>query len=171
METRPSTEADNAPVETIHRDLAEKGCLPDDHIVDPGYMSVELLIKARQDYDIDLLGPVPDDNSWQSREGGYDSSRFTIDWDQQRATCPQSKQSCSWSLAQARAHRPVVKIKFRQADCADCPVRSCCTRTTKAKRRTLTILAPQAHFEAQHAARHRQTTTDFKERYASRAGV
>jgi transposase len=171
VETRPSTESDNAPVETIHRDLAEKGCLPDEHIVDPGYMSVELLIKARQDYDIDLLGPVPDDNSWQSREGGYDSSRFTIDWDQQRVTCPQGKQSCSWSLAQARGHRPVVKIKFRQADCAECPVRSCCTRTTKAKRRTLTILAPQAHFEAQQSARHRQTTTDFKERYATRAGV
>jgi transposase len=171
VETRPSTESDNAPVDTIHSDLAEKGCLPDDHIVDPGYMSVELLLKARPDYDIDLLGPVPDDNNWQSREGGYDSSHFTIDWDQQRATCPQGKQSCSWSLALARAHRPVVKIKFRQVDCADCPVRSCCTRTTKAQRRTLTILAPQAHFEAQQSARYRQTTTDFKERYALRAGV
>jgi len=171
VETRPSTESDNAPVEAIHRDLAEKGCLPDEHIVDPGYLSVELLIKARQDYGIDLLGPVPDDNSWQSREGGYDSSQFSIDWDLQQATCPQGKQSCSWSLALARAHRPVVKIKFRQADCATCPVRSCCTRTTKAKRPTLTIQAPQAHFEAQQAARHRQTTTDFKERYAVRAGV
>jgi transposase len=44
VETRPSTESDNAPVETIHSDLAEKDCLPDEHIVDPGYMSVELLI-------------------------------------------------------------------------------------------------------------------------------
>jgi len=171
VETRSSTESDNASVETIHRDLAEKGCLPDDHIVDPGYMSVELLMNARQDYGINLLGPIPNDNSWQAREGGYDSSQFIIDWDNHCAVCPQSKQSCSWSLAQARAHRPVVKIKFRQADCADCPVRSCCTRTTKAKRRTLTILAPQAHFEEQQSARNRQKTADFKERYATRAGV
>lgn len=171
VETRTSTESDNASVETIHRDLAEKGCLPDDHIVDPGYMSVELLMNARQDYGINLLGPIPNDNSWQAREGGYDSSQFIIDWDNQCAVCPQGKQSCSWSLAQARAHRPVVKIKFRQVDCAACPVRSFCTRTTKAKRRTLTILAPQSHFEEQQSARNRQKTADFKERYATRAGV
>jgi transposase len=160
VETRPSTESDNAPVETIHSDLAEKDCLPDAHIVDPGYMSVELLMNARQDY-----------NSWQAREGGYDSRRFTIDWDTQCATCPQGKQSCSWSLAQTRSQRPVVKIKFRQADCADCPVRSYCTRTTKAKRRTLTILAPQTHYEAQQSARKRQKTADFKEQHTVRAGV
>lgn len=171
VETRPSTESDNAPVETIHNDLAEKDCLPDDHIVDPGYMSVELLMNAHQNYGINLLGPVPDDNSWQAREGGYDSTQFTIDWDNQWVICPQGKQSCGWSLAQTRSQRPVVKVKFSQTDCAVCPARSCCTRTTKTKRRTLTILAPQAHFEAQQFARERQKTADFKERYATRAGV
>jgi transposase len=171
VETRSSTEPDHVSIDAIHSDLAEKDSLPTEHIVDPGYMSVELLINARQDYGIDLLGPVPDDNSWQAREGGYDSSRFTIDWDNQCVTCPQGQQSCSWSLAQTRSQRPVVKIKFRQSHCASCLSRSSCTHTTKAKRRTLTILAPQDHFEAQQAARDRQKTTDFKEHYAVRAGV
>jgi transposase len=171
VETRSSTEPDHASVETIHRDLAEKDCLPAEHVVDQGYMSVELLVKSQQDYGIDLLGLVPDDNSWQAREGGYDSTQFAIDWDNQCATCPQGKQSCSWSLAQTQSRRPVVKIKFRQADCEVCPTRDRCTRTTKNRRRTLTVLAPQAHYEAQQIARRRQATADFKDRHAIRAGV
>jgi transposase len=171
VETRPSTEPDHEAVEIIHRDLAEKDCLPDEHVVDQGYMSVELLVKSRQEYGIDLSGLVPDDNSWQAREGGYDSTLFAIDWDKQSATCPQGKRSCSWSLAQTRSQRPVVKIKFRQADCEVCPTRDRCTRTTRSKRRTLTVLAPQAHYEAQQIARQRQATTDFKDRLAIRAGA
>jgi hypothetical protein len=65
----------------------------------------------------------------------------------------------------------VVKIKFRQADCGVCPTRNRCTRTTRYRRRTLTVLAPQAHYEAQQIARQRQVTTDFKDRLAIRAGA
>jgi transposase len=39
------------------------------------------------------------------------------------------------------------------------------------KRRTLTILAPQTHFEAQQHARKRQQTVQFKESCKVRAGV
>lgn len=171
VETRPSTEPDHETIEAIHYDLAETDCLPDEHVVDQGYMSVELLVKSQQAYGIELLGPVPADNSWQAREGGYDSTQFAIDWENQSVTCPQGKQSCSWSLAQTRSQRPVVKIKFRQADCGECSTHDRCTRTTRYRRRTLTLLAPQAHFEAQQVARQRQTTTAFKDRYAIRAGV
>jgi transposase len=45
-----------------------------------------------------------------------------------------------------------------------------CTNN-KEKRRTLTILAPQAHFEAQQDARRRQDTIEFKETCQVRAGV
>jgi transposase len=134
-------------------------------------MSVEALIHAQQNYQIDLIGPVPDDNSWQSRLGGYDSGCFRIDWQAQTATCLQGKQSCSWSLAQTRSQRDVVKIKFRRADCIRCPVVAHCTHNTKEKRRTLTALALQSYFETQQLARQRQETPEFKEQYAVRAGV
>lgn len=170
VETRTSTEPDHAVTAVIHDHLALKESLPVAHFVDQGYMSVDHLIQAREDYDLDLMGAVPDDNSWQARQQGYDSRHFTIDWENKRAICPQNHTSCSWSAAKARWGRPVVKIKFRRKHCGACPKIDLCT-CNKERRRTLTILAPQTHFEAQQAARQRQQTTEFKESYKLRAGA
>ncbi len=63
-----------------------------------------------------------------------------------------------------------MKIKFRHSDCGACPALDRCTQNRE-KRRTLTILAPQALFEAQQAARQRQQTTEFKDACHVRAGV
>ena len=133
-------------------------------------MSVDYLVHARDDDHMDLMGSVPEDNSWQTRQGGYDSRHFTIDWENEMAICPQNHASCSWSLAKTRSQRPVVKIKFRRKDCGVCPTISLCTNNNE-KRRTLTVLAPQAHFEAQQTARQRQQTTEFKESCTLRAVV
>ena len=170
VETRPSTEPDHAVTDLIHDHLAQIGYLPAQHFVDQGYLSVEQLLRAHEKHGIKLMGSVPDDTSWQSRQQGYNSPQFTMDWDNQRALCPQGHLRCSWSLAKTRSQRPVVKIKFRHADCSVCPVIARCTDNHE-KRRTLTVLFPQAHFEAQQLARQRQKTTDFKEAYATRAGV
>lgn len=169
--TPPSTEPDNEPLEIIHRHLADKECLPASHLVDQGYTSVELLIHAQEQYGIDLVGPVPDDTSWQAKEGGYDIRQFAIDWANQSVTCPQGKHSCSWTLAHTRSERPVVKVKFCLTDCKPCAQRPCCTRHHNEKRRPLTFLAPQSHFEAQQVARQRQQTAEFKEEHAARAGI
>jgi transposase len=64
----------------------------------------------------------------------------------------------------------VVKIKFRPQDCRVCHQVALCTNNRE-KRRTLTVLAPQTHFEAQQAARQRQQTAEFKARSQLRAGV
>lgn len=170
VETRTSTEPDHTVTGIIHDHLAHKECLPAEHYVDQGYMSVEHLVQANQDYGLDLMGAVPDDNSWQARQGGYDSRHFTIDWDNECAICPQNHTSCSWSLAKTRSQRPVVKIKFRRKDCGACLQVDLCTNNRE-KRRTLTVLAPQLHFEAQQEARQRQQTTEFKEACQLRAGV
>ena len=63
-----------------------------------------------------------------------------------------------------------MKIKFRHVDCAACPALTLCTNNHE-KRRTLTIVAPQALYEAQQKARQRQQTTDFKEACHVRTGV
>jgi transposase len=171
VETRVGAEDDHNSLESIHRDLAEKDYLPAEHIVDQGYMSVEALVESQQAYNIDLLGTLPENNNWQAREGGYDTTQFTIDWDNKRATCPQGKQSYLWRLTQNASQRSVVNIRFRREDCEPCSARNRCTRNTKHKRRMLTVLAPRAHYEAQQLARQRQHTIDFKSRYAVRAGV
>ncbi len=170
VETRTSTEPDHTVIGFIHDHLALKDCLPAEHFVDQGYTSVDHLVHAREDHGIEMMGAIPDDNSWQAHRQGYDSRHFTIDWDNEMAICPQNHASCSWSLARTRSQRPVVKIKFRRKDCAACPQIDLCSNN-KEKRRTLTVLAPQAHFEAQQEARQRQQTTEYKEACQLRAGV
>jgi len=170
VETCPATESDHDVTGIVHDHLVEKGYVPAEHFVDQGSMSVDHLVRTQADVGIDLMGAVPDDNSWQARQGGHDSRQFVIDWENERAVCPQGHTSCSWSLAQTRSQRPVVKIKFRQRECAACPALALCT-DNREKRRTLTILAPQAHYEAQQIARQRQQTTEFKDACHVRAGV
>src|SRR5215510_8740233 len=62
-----------------------------------------------------------------------------------------------------------AQIRFDQATCRACPTRQVCTAAKDAPRQ-LTV-RPQAHHEAMQAARQRQETPEFKEKYALRSGV
>src|SRR5207237_10569515 len=53
--------------------------------------------------------------------------------------------------------------------CRVCPTRHVCPTATDAPRQR--TVRPQAHHEAMQAARQRQETPEFKERYALRSGV
>ena len=65
--------------------------------------------------------------------------------------------------------RSGVSIRFDKATCRVCPTCQVCT-TAKDAPRQLTV-RPQAHHEAMQAARQRQETPEFKEKYALRSGV
>ncbi len=170
VETRPATEHDVNALDAIHQGLDAQDRLPHEHFVDAAYTAADLIVRSEEDYGVDLVGPVRADLSWQARTpGGFDRTRFTIDWEQQRATCPGGKTSLSWTPRQRADGYTTIQIRFRRTDCTACPVREHCTRD-QTKGRTLTIL-PQPYFEALQAARQRQQTQDFKDRYARRAGV
>lgn len=170
VETRPGTEHDINTVDAIHQALDRQNRLPNDHLVDASYVSADELVFSETTYGVNLVGPVAPDRSWQARlPDGLDSAHFAIDWNQQQATCPQGHVSCSWIPQQRIDGYATIKIKFRRADCAVCPLRPCCTRD-QTKGRTLTVL-PQPLFEALQAARQRQQTQEFKDQYAIRAGV
>ena len=80
VNTTVATEPDNNLTAKIHQDLSEKSLLPQEHLVDAGYSSVDLLRLSKNDYDIDLVCPMRPDNSWQGRtEGAFDISHFTIE--------------------------------------------------------------------------------------------
>ncbi|MEU8319620.1 transposase [Nonomuraea sp. NPDC048881] len=53
-------------------------------------------------------------------------------------------------------------------DCKDCPSRELCTRGAKGRRITL---RPREEHEALQRARQRQSTDEWQQRYAHRAGV
>ena len=164
--------ADGAVTPDIHQDLAERDLLPGLHVVDTGYLDAELLVTTPARFGVDLLGPTRKDYHWQARDGqGFDAQAFTINWDDEQATCPAGRTSISWTPAVDKRRHQVVKIKFSTKDCGPCPHRAQCTRSRKASaRRTITV-RPQDQYEALRAAREREKTDAYAEEDARRAGV
>ena len=156
--------------ESIHASLANRNLLPSKHIVDTGYLDAELLVTTQDQHQVDLLGPTRANHRWQAKDAkGFAAVDFTVDWQNQSVTCPEGKTSASWTPAIDGRDNAVIKIKFASADCSICPSLHLCTRSQR-KRRTVT-LRPEPQYEALQMARQRQTTTEFKEEYALRAGI
>jgi transposase len=169
VETTIATGTDYGTLPQVQEDLARQGLLPSEHLVDAGYVDAGLLVQS-QALGIDLVGPASTPQDWQTRAGqGFAQEQFTIDWQARTVTCPGGQRSVSWHPHREGQGQPVIRVKFAQATCQACPVRSRCTRAATAPR-TL-ALRPQAEFDALHAARARQQTDDFKRRYAHRAGI
>lgn len=170
VETTVSTEQDIEVVEPIHQHLQQQALLPDDHLLDSGYVSAEKLVDSVSQYDVQLIGPTRPDVSWQAQQpDAYDITRFHIDWQAEQVTCPQGRNSSYWKPQTGVRDNPVIEINFRKKDCGACRGRELCTHS-KSGPRVLTIM-PQDHFEALQAARAYQQTDDFRQQYAKRAGV
>jgi hypothetical protein len=154
----------------IHQALAGKGLRPSEHLVDAAYIDAELLVRSREELDIDLVGPPRPNPSWQAKvEGGHTIDRFEIDWTQEQARCPQGKLSSAWSRQVDHAGMPSISVWFRKADCAACTARSLCTRAAHQARHLK--LPPRAEYEALKAGRERLATKEGRRRYARRAGI
>jgi hypothetical protein len=167
--TTDATVTDVEVLQQIHTDLNRRNLLPGEHIVDAGYTSADLMVTARQDFGVTLLGPLRIDNSEQARAGGgFDRTAFTIAWDHQQVTCPQGIQSTIWSECTERGRESIV-VRFPATACQPCPVRPQCTRSTKAGRQLM--LRPKAIHETVEHARTEQAADEWKQRYATRAGV
>lgn len=165
--TTAATVPDVAMTEPIHDLLQARGVAPGEHVVDAGYTSADLLLAARA-RGITLVGPLLADVSPQARNGGYTLDAFTIDFDNQQATCPQGQTSAWWNPCTQRGTEAIV-VKFAAADCVGCPVRDRCT-TAKRSGRQLTLRPREVH-QAVQAARAEQNTDQWADRYKIRAGV
>lgn len=151
--------------QVIQEDLAQHDLLPDEQIVDTGYVDAELRVRSQENYGIRLLGPVLADNSWQAKAGkGFDAAQFQLDWQSRQATCPQGHTSARWSEAGER-----MEIVFAREVCAACPVRTDCTKSETTAR--VLHVRPQAAHEALQARRHEQETPAFRQAYQARAGI
>jgi transposase len=170
IDTTPAPLPDVTMTAPIHAALAAKGLLPRLHLVDAGYVDADLLVSSQRDHQVEVVGPVRPDVSWQAHAAqGYDITRFTVDWATRTATCPEGQTSVKWCPAQDAWGNAVVHVEFAQKACQRCACRSLCTRA-KTEPRALT-LRPQAEHEALQAARQRQTTSEWKQQYEQRAGV
>lgn len=80
--TQEAPEQDISMVEPIHRALARRGLLPNEQLVDAGYVSPQAIRQAATAHAVTLLGPVRP-ISLSRRRPGFDKQNFTIDWEQQ----------------------------------------------------------------------------------------
>jgi len=169
VETTPATIHDSKVTTRIQDVLAAKGRLPETHLVDEGYLEMDLLV-ASHHRGIDLVGPIPASKTWQDRvEGAFDHTQFHIDWQNQQITCPTGKTSIHSYASRTARGTSNFTFLFDKKDCQPCPVRNRCSRAKKAGR--VMTLYPQEQYEAQQEARKRQQTEEFKKLYAQRAGI
>lgn len=170
VETSSAVEQDVSVTERIHAALDAKDLLPDEHLLDTGYIDAELLVNAKEDYGIVICGPVKKDVLWQANSGdGFGLSNFQINWDAQYVTCPKGNKSGYWSNRTNEYHQPVIQVRFKKEDCCVCPTQSKCTRSKVGIRHLL--LLPQAQYEALQKARQEQKTPAFWKKYAKRSGI
>jgi transposase len=157
VQTEPAVVPDVRSTPTIHTALKNKRLLPEEHVVDTGYISVDQINTVAQD-EVRLIGPSRPNVSWQAKTpGGLSVDQFQIDWERQKAVCPQGKTSVMWlnrmykSNVNSEERQPMIQVRFSKTDCLACPVRSCCTRSQRGPREL--FLAQKAVFEAGRAAR------------------
>lgn len=167
--TTVATVPDTAMTEAVHTALAERGCLPAEHLVDAGYVDAHLMVRARRAYGITLTGPAKAATNPQAAAGaGFTVDDFAIDWEGEQVTCPSGKSTTRWNPDHSQEGTPVIRVRFNGADCRPCPVREQCTSSIVGRRLTL---RPRDEHEALRRARAEQDTETWKERYKARAGV
>jgi transposase len=156
--------------ERIHDDLADARLAPTEHVVDAAYVTPARIEHARRVHGITLLGPVVPDHSHQAKSGGgFDKSAFAVDWEHERAVCPQGAISREWRPLRISGH-DYIQVKFAKTDCLTCPDRPQCT-TSATRPRALALLPTRELHEIQTRNRLEQQTEDWQRRYAIRAGI
>ena len=170
VETTPSTTPDISVTKQIHASLSAKNLLPREHFLDAGYVDADLIVTSQETHNVDLIGPVPLDTTWQGRMGmGFEAACFQIDWEHQFVICPQGHKSQIWSESHDSYDNPAIHVRFVSEDCQRCSCRSSCTRSRNGPRALK--LRHQKQYEALQQARTRQKTDEFKQLYKKRAGV
>ncbi len=154
----------------VHQALVKQNLPPSEHFVDSAYVDARLLVEA-QTQGLTLVGPARPDVGWQTRtEATFDLTRFAVNWQQQTVTCPQGKQSISWSPLSHSDGHPVFKVRFSTLDCAPCLARAHFTRAKPPVARSL-LLMPQPEYEALKTARAVHASPEGQQRYKRRAGI
>ena len=172
VETTPAHLSDVDQTQPIHLSLEAKGLSPKEHIVDAGYIDSELLVKSKIDFDIELIGPVRPNVSWQAKTpGGYDISKFTVDWSAKTVTCPQGQKSTTWTPSIDPWGNSGLNVKFPVKTCRMCNFRHLCDKSKSESEPRKLRLRPQQEHQILQTIRKQQDTDEWKERYNTRAGV
>lgn len=88
-------------------------------------------MESKREHVIELLGPVRDNVSWQSKNPeAYDLSKFKINWKDQQITCPVGvKSTKKWTPLLDQWGNKVIRLKFPRKACRECKFRHLCTHS------------------------------------------
>ncbi|MFB7498697.1 transposase [Streptomyces sp. NPDC056161] len=129
--TTDATVGDPMAADEIHGRLHTKHLLPDEHLMDAGYISAEPLLTAPSQRGVRVIGPVRPHTRHTVQTADYGKTSFTIDWDARQATCPSGAHSRYWTEELDKNQRPAIRIRFATETCAPCPARPQCTSSTR----------------------------------------
>ncbi|MEU8894212.1 transposase, partial [Streptomyces sp. NPDC048442] len=108
--TAAAPASDNRMAAVVHAGLARRNLLPAEHWVDAGYANAPALAAAQRDHGVDLHGPLKSVTTAQSRgDAAFGQEAFTIDWDNQRVTCPNGTTSTQWATGSSQAGLSVIR--------------------------------------------------------------
>jgi len=168
--TSLATEADMAALEKIHRSLEQKDLLPDEHLLDAGYVDAQSLVASKQEFGVTICSPVREKVSWQTKAAeGFDLASFQINWEKQEVTCPKGQTSAQWCERHSENRKPAIQVRFSPSVCRTCAYHIQCTQA-KSGARTITFL-PQEQHAALQQVRKEQGTQTFWKKYAQRSGI
>lgn len=159
--TANASSGDGAALPQIRAQLARRDLLPEEQVVDSGYISGPQMARS-QAAGVDLIGPPLADTSPQA----FKIAAFTIDRAAQQARCPQGHLAVKWSERTERDGSRAVNIQFAAATCAVCPVRTQCTSGTSGR-----SLHLSEHYELLMARRAEAQTAAFRERMRARPAI
>jgi transposase len=90
--------------------------LSGDHLIDAGYVDVEVLMGRQFEHVVRIVGPVRPDVDWQAQTNrGIDISHFAIDREARRVTCLEGKSSVLWKPGQHWWGNEVIHTEFAAA--------------------------------------------------------
>jgi transposase len=159
-----AAESDMAALEEIRARQKEQNTLPSERYVDSAYVSGELLKDGRKDYGEELIGPIRNTATAQSKiPNGFTHADFQVDWESKRVTCPAGHNTVIFSTGTQG-----LQATFKAKLCRACPLQArCCTG--KKEGRSLRF---GPHYPETQELRRRQKTDAFKRAYAlHRSGI
>lgn len=168
VETSSAVVPDVAAGEPILSALEEKDLLPEQYLVDSGYVDIEWFIKSKSERGVSVVGPVRPDPHWQARAtDGFDGRRFAIDWDHQQIRCPGGQTTRNWSSVKSKGEG-WYQVRFSPSQCRPCGLQQQCTKSAYGR---ALLLRPRAQHEALRRAREQQQSKEWKKQYDQRAGI
>lgn len=126
VQTTPAPRCDSDMTRPIEQSLETHHLLPNELLLDQGYVTADHLLSSHETYQVDLVGPIATNPSWQTRsQAGFGAADFEIHWSEQYAVCPQGCRSVQWyanknSMTRTRfksALPPRIALPVRCARC------------------------------------------------------